>query len=216
MGRWAGVSPCPARIPGCSQCPEDKCKEGEVATCDGGRELTCASSSKAPWTFRGCYNDDHNRAFDGGYIRVGRGSNTVTDCATHCSGYAFMAIQHGDACFCGNTYESGPAYAKTTDSDCFSSDNPQCQVTNGCGAANKNSVYALQAPVLVRNESAPTVSTVVTFNRSGATVNTSTAGSPNTSIATMPTTVASASSTIPTNTIPMNTTIPAVPATLGS
>jgi len=89
----------------------------------------------------GCFIDDGNRAFAGGSVRLGKNANTVSKCEEHCSGKAFMAVQDGDECYCGDSYKAHAPYSKVADSQC--SKNSACNIQYGCGNAWKNTIYSL-------------------------------------------------------------------------
>jgi len=169
---WANIGEC-AKNPGymltycklsCKVCeaPIQVCTDGnqqcahwanigECARNPGYMLVNCKSSCgvcKAnDLALMGCFKDDGNRAFNGGFRSVGRGADTVSKCAALCEGKTYMAIQYFDECFCGNTYETGSQYAEVPPHECSF----PCPVAHGCGAAWRNSVYKMPAtsPTLV-------------------------------------------------------------------
>jgi len=125
----------------------ENAKGKAVAVCAGMEAVSISAIAahvpKAPQApvKLGCFIDDGNRAFAGGSVRLGKNANTVSKCEEHCKGKAFMAVQDGDECFCGNSYKKQSPYVKTSDSGC--SKNSACSVQNGCGEAWKNTIYEL-------------------------------------------------------------------------
>lgn len=96
--------------------------------------------------FRGCFKDNPNRAFAGGSVRVGQSLDTFVNCQTRCheSGSKFMALQHGDECYCGNDFQTGDGFDQVADYECrLMAD--LCEVQFGCGNAWRNSVWEMSA-----------------------------------------------------------------------
>jgi hypothetical protein len=103
-------------------------------------------SPHAP-TFLGCFKDDMERMIDyavpQGFVRVGKNADTVDNCASLCADYIYMGIQNGDACMCGNTYETGGNYTKVHDGYC-DHPNTACSPRYGCGGYFYSSVFYLR------------------------------------------------------------------------
>ena len=107
-----------------------------------------------PRTLLGCFVDDGSHAFASitapivSPLRVGRGGLTVEACAAHCTDYRYMALQDGDWCFCGDSYQTAAPYAKVDDDECgAAATNLLCAVRNGCGGTLRNAVHRLPTPV---------------------------------------------------------------------
>jgi hypothetical protein len=145
----------PMRGQPCQYVPaEKKCHPAKYASSKGWSVVTDCESVQP--RYLGCYKDgdpgatEMHRAFTGAFTRVGSGVHTVNDCAAHCSGSVFMAVQGGDVCFCGTAFKTGADYAKLADAQCSAT----CSITNGCGGPRRNSIYFLgQATTLVLRSS---------------------------------------------------------------
>ena len=96
-------------------------------------------------------------AFAGGSVdvqNVPEPNKPVTNCALHCAGKRYMAVQSGSLCFCGDTFL---AYERVPSSEC----NEPCEeplYPNGCGGNQGNSVYRLTGDPAIfaaENETCP-------------------------------------------------------------
>jgi len=96
--------------------------------------------------FMGCYKDSPSRAFDGGAIRVGKDINTFQNCRRHCldQGSHFMALQHGDECWCGDNFRTDGEFSQVFDHECNMMAN-HCEFHFGCGNDWRNSVFDITA-----------------------------------------------------------------------
>jgi len=87
--------------------------------------------------------------------RVGKHGNVLQKCQANCETVSqfflydwpkaptrYMAIQNGDECFCGNSYDSHGPYAKKPDADCDST-SQGCRYTHKCGGPWRNAIYLI-------------------------------------------------------------------------
>lgn len=103
------------------------------------------STAPPKFEYLGCFVDDGDRAFKGGWSPVGLDAHAVDKCKEICRHHCYMAIQYGQECFCDSNpaIASGP-YQPTVVTECRGGSQPNeyCSVPNGCGAQWRNSVYA--------------------------------------------------------------------------
>eukprot|EP00928_Gymnodinium_smaydae_P077315 TRINITY_DN6058_c1_g1_i1.p1 TRINITY_DN6058_c1_g1~~TRINITY_DN6058_c1_g1_i1.p1 ORF type:complete len:1272 (-),score=168.22 TRINITY_DN6058_c1_g1_i1:8-3292(-) len=90
----------------------------------------------------GCFSDDASRDFkEGPHMAY----HNTRSCAEACAGYAYMALQNGNACACGDSFATAPQFKPRADDRCSlpcageNDDFPQ----HFCGAGWKNGVYFL-------------------------------------------------------------------------
>jgi hypothetical protein len=89
--------------------------------------------------YQACYSEVQGRALQG--KAVASNDMTVRYCAGNCSSFAYMAVEYGAECYCGNTLVSGSA--PVTDGRC----NMPCAGNAGtiCGGPNGLTLYQYQA-----------------------------------------------------------------------
>lgn len=108
-----------------------------------GVSSSTASSTPSPtvvqnvgsFAYQACYSEVPGRALQG--KAVASNDMTVQYCAGNCSSFAYMAVEYGAECYCGNTLVSGPA--PVTDGRC----NMPCAGNPGliCGGPNGLTLY---------------------------------------------------------------------------
>ena len=90
----------------------------------------------------GCYTDDSTRNFDDGPHNNG---HTIDMCLAddECKDKAYIALQNGGECFCGNILQTDPKYEKVADDQCGSPCTGETSdvAQKYCGGFYKNAVY---------------------------------------------------------------------------
>ncbi|CAD7933102.1 unnamed protein product [Amoebophrya sp. A120] len=122
---------------------EESAKEATTVT--AGADATAGSAPAPPgdpFVLLGCFQDKRQRAMG----KMAKGAYSVAECAEHCAGYEFFAIQSYQQCFCsnGNDHEK---YGKTPDGDCSTpcKKDPAADGERQCGGGWRNSVYKVPA-----------------------------------------------------------------------
>eukprot|EP01050_Picozoa_sp_SAG11_P021163 SAG11_NODE_3710_length_2267_cov_1.219096_1_plen_717_part_10 len=82
----------------------------------------------------GCYEDDTRERDLPAYF--GSTFTSPEFCIAVCREYLYAGVQHGDQCFCGNTYGRYGAAVQTDCNSACASDSSQV-----CGGASRNSIY---------------------------------------------------------------------------
>jgi hypothetical protein len=114
----------------CANCPSGKYYNGPYGytktladyryaascrTCPAGHFTTSDDTQRSrrrrrggtyPYAYVGCYVDSSNRAMPvhvGDNMLSGTGQQRAAQCASRCASYAYMAMQAGGSCYCGNS-----------------------------------------------------------------------------------------------------------------
>ena len=124
------------------------------------------------WTYYGCMSEGTNgRALQGLANPIPAQYNSVENCTSACSGYAYAGMEYSGECYCGNTIVGGAIVTGTTPDQTGCSMTCTGNATEYCGGPNRLSMYRTNVTVTTTTTTTapagPTTGPVTVGNFSG-------------------------------------------------
>ncbi|KAL9113797.1 MAG: hypothetical protein Q9227_002243 [Pyrenula ochraceoflavens] len=108
------------------------------------------------WTYYGCVSEATNgRALSALQNPIPAQSNSVENCTSACSGYAYAGMEYSGECYCGNTINGGAIVAGTTPDQTGCSMTCTGNATEYCGGPNRLNVYSTNVTLPTTTSNAP-------------------------------------------------------------